>query len=479
MLSSPIVRLVDLCARFAWPVIVLALALTAFSADYAARHFAIKTDVNDLFPPTLPWAERATAFMKAFPQRDILVVIDAPTAEFADAASTKLAAVLQADHEHFQAVEQPQGGPFFAQNGLLFRPTEEVAQVIGGMQYAAPLIGTLSSDPSIRGALGALNYGVIGVADGRYPRDALARPMSMAADTIEDALNGRPAHFSWRALADGKSPEPSELRRFIAIAPVLDFKALEPGRAAVDAINRAALRLDLGGEYQARVRQTGLVPINDDQFATLTDHAVLNLTVAIGAVVIILWLALHSWRIILPALISVFCGLAMTAALGLYMVGALNLISVAVFVLFVGLGVDFGIQFAVRYRAERHETGELRPAFVSAAGKAGGPLALAAVATALGFSAFVPTAYRGLAELGEIAGPGMIIAFLTSVTLLPALLAVFKPPGEPRPMGFDALRRWTGFSSATELRSSRSPLPRSWPAHRSCAPCGSTSIRSI
>src|SRR5439155_12540215 len=102
-------------------------------------------------------------------------------------------------------------------------------------------------------------------------------------------------------------------------------------------------------------------------------------------------------------------------------------------------GVDFGIQFAVRYRAERHEIGELRPALSSAARKAGSPLALAAVATAIGFSVFVPTPYRGLAELGEIAGPGMLIAFLTSVTLLPALLAVFKPAGEPRPMGFAGL----------------------------------------
>jgi uncharacterized protein len=279
---------------------------------------------------------------------------------------------------------------------------------------------------------------VIGVADGMYPRDALARPMSMAADTIEDALNGRPAHFSWRALVEGKSPEPSELRRFIAIAPVLDFKALEPGRAAVDAIDQAARRLDLSGEYQARVRQTGIVPINDDQFATLTEHAAVNLTVAIGAVVIILWLALKSWRIIIPALISVFCGLALTAALGLYLVGALNLISVAFFVLFVGLGVDFGIQFSVRYRAERYETGELRPALISAATKAGGPLALAAVATALGFSAFVPTAYRGLAELGE-----------------------------------------TGSFGATASRSSPSPSPRSWPLRRNCGSCVSTSIRSI
>ena len=42
------------------------------------------------------------------------------------------------------------------------------------------------------------------------------------------------------------------------------------------------------------------------------------------------------------------------------MVGALNLISVAFAVLFVGIGVDFGIQFCVRYREERFKEPDLR-----------------------------------------------------------------------------------------------------------------------
>jgi hopanoid biosynthesis associated RND transporter like protein HpnN len=436
---SPLVAVVDWCAGHAWLVIALAVALTGVSGVYAARQFAIKTDINDLFPPDLPWIARAFAYMNAFPPRDILVVVEAPTPEFADAAAAKLGHALAADQEHFRAVEQTQGGPFFAQNGWLFMPTDEVARIAGDLEKTAPLLGLLSADPSLRGALDALSYGVMGVANGIYSLDALAGPMSLAAETVGDALAGRPAHFSWRALTAGKPSEPSQLRRYIQIAPVVDFSALEPGRAAIDAIDQTARRLNLAGDYQARVRTTGLVAINGDQFATLTEHAALNATATIAAVILILWLALRSWQIILAALISVFCGLAMSAALGLYLVGALNLMSVAFFVLFVGLGVDFGIQFAVRYRAERHEVDALRPALVGAATKAGGPLALAAVATALGFSAFLPTSYRGLAELGEIAGPGMIIAFITSITLLPALLVVLKPPSEPRPMGFAAL----------------------------------------
>ena len=76
------------------------------------------------------------------------------------------------------------------------------------------------------------------------------------------------------------------------------------------------------------------------------------------------------------------------------MVGAFNLLSVAFAALFIGLGVDFGIQFNVRYRSERHDRDDINIALASAAKKAGGPLALAAGATAIGFFSFLPTAYR-------------------------------------------------------------------------------------
>jgi hypothetical protein len=418
---------------------VLIVALAAGSAVYAARHFAIKTDVNDLFPADLPWTRRALEFMRTFPQPDILVIVDAAAPELAEAASNKLAQALATRSDLLRGIHQLDSGPFFEQNGLLFLPTEEVTRITGGLAQAKPLVQTLSTDPSLRGSLAALSFGLMGVAGGMIKLDDLTWPMTRAADTAEEVLSGRPASFSWRALASGKAAEPHELRRFIAVEPVLDYSALEPGRAATDAIRETAKDLKLDINFQARVRQTGLVPINDDEFAALRESIGLNIAVSVLGVLIVLWLALRWRRIILAVAACLVAGMTMSLAFGLLMVGALNLISVAFFALFAGIGVDFGIQFSVRYRDERHESGDLRSALLSAASKVGAPLALAAAATAVGFSSFVPTAYRGLAELGQIAGSGMIIAFLTSITLLPALLWVLKPPAEPRPMGFAVL----------------------------------------
>ena len=439
MLRSSVFRTVDFCTRHAWWVIVLAVALAAASTVYAARHFAIKTDVNELFAPDLSWTQRAYQYMRAFPQPDILVVVDAPTPELVEQAATRLAQALSARQDLIRAVHQPESGSFFERNGLLYLPVGEVSRLTDSLLQANPVLSALAADSSLRGALRALSLGLMGVQYGELNLDDLTRPMTMAGDTVNEVLAGRPASFSWRVLASGKPAEPGELRRFIEVEPVLDFSALQPGRAATEAIAQTARNLNLDSGYRARVRLTGLVPINDDQFATLKNNAALNAAVLLLAVLGILWLALHSLRIILAVAVSLVVGLAISVAFGLFLVGALNVISVAFFVLFVGVGVDFGLQFSVRYRAERHDYGDLRAALRSAARKAGAPLALAGAATAAGFSSFFPTAYRGLSELGQIAGSGMIIAFLTSITLLPALLMVLKPPGEPRPVGFAAL----------------------------------------
>lgn len=439
MLKTGIIRIVDSSTRHPWWVIAFALAAAGGACVYAQRHFSIKTDVNELISPDLPWEQRVKQFLQVFPQRELLVVIDAPTPERVEQATNRLGQALEAQPEMFPAVRQTQGSPFFERSGLLYLSREELKQETTWLTRADALIGTLAADPSLRGALDALSLGIMGVQRKEVGLDAMARTLSTSADTIEAILVGRPAVFSWRLLAANRPTDPHDLRRLIEVQPRLDFSAFEPGRAATDAIRRTAANLRLAADYGANVRLTGLIPIDDDEFGTVKQNAGLNAGASILAVLAILWLALRSARIISAVALSIMTGLALAAAWGLFLVGALNVISMGFFVLFVGLGIDFGIQFSVRYRAERHECDELRTALHNTAVKAGGPLALAAAATAIGFSSFLPTDYRGLAELGEIAGSGMIIAFLMSITMLPALLAVLNPPGELRSIGFAAL----------------------------------------
>jgi len=90
-ITALVVRAIDLCVQYAWPVIVAAILLTVVSSWYAATHFAMTTDVNQLISPNIPWRQREAALEKAFPQFETIVaVFDAPTPELVDEATTAL-----------------------------------------------------------------------------------------------------------------------------------------------------------------------------------------------------------------------------------------------------------------------------------------------------------------------------------------------------------------------------------------------------
>jgi hopanoid biosynthesis associated RND transporter like protein HpnN len=404
-------------------------------------HFSIDTNVNKLISRDLDWRRNELELNRAFPYRNetIVAVVDAPTSELASQATAELVEQLSTRTSVFTSVREPAGGPFFSKNALLFASADQTAAFTSQFSRSRPLIQVLVTDQNWRGLVQALTLALAGVQRNMYTLDAMANPLTMFASTIEEATAGRPASFSWRELAAGKPAEERELRRIIEIRPVLDFAALEPGAAATRVIRQVVSDLKLESEYRARVRLTGPIAVQDEEFGTLKENAALNAFVSLAFLIGILWLALRSARIIAAVLISIFVGLSITAAMGLALVGSLNPISVAFAVLFVGIGVDFGIQFSVRYRAERHEVDDLHVALKNAARHAGVPLTLAAAATAAGFLSFLPTDYKGVSELGEIAGFGMIIAFIVSITLLPALLALMNPGGEKAPLGYAGL----------------------------------------
>ncbi len=416
---------------------LVAVLATAFASVYAVQNFAINTDINKLISPDLDWRQRDIAFEKAFDQeRLIIAVVEAPTPEFASAAGAALEKKLQENRVNFESVRRLGGGEFFEKNGLLFLPTAEVAQLTGQFESAAPLLEIVAGDPSLRGLTGALEIALTGVKRGQFSLDAAARPLNSIAGTVEQALDKGGATFSWRELVSDKPLTDADKRAFIEVKPVLNFDELEPGKAATDAIRKAAADINLAGEFAARVRLTGPVPIANEEFATVQEGALVNGIGTILVVLLILWLALRSPKIIFAVFATLIAGLAITTAAGLMMVGALNLISVAFAVLFVGLGVDFGIQFSVRYRSERYKQDDLRMALLRAAKRSAVPLSLAAVATAAGFLSFLPTDYKGVSELGVIAGVGMMVAFLASITVLPALLTLLNPRGEKDAVGY-------------------------------------------
>ncbi|WP_295525168.1 MMPL family transporter [Novosphingobium sp. Chol11] len=420
-------------------VIAAALLLLGAAIFYVMGHFAMTTNAGALIAPSVPWKQQEVALGAAFPQftDSMLVIVDGATPELAERGAAALAERMTADTAHFRAVMRPDGGDFFARNGMLYGSTAEVQQAMAALIEAQPLLGPLASDPSLRGIAGALSTALTGVEQGAASLDKIDRPMRDLAAALDQSVKGKAAFFSWSRLFGAQGGGlAAPTRRLIIAQTQLDYGALMPGEKALTAMRAEAVRLALDSAHGISVRATGEVPLADEEFATLQDNIGLVGLVMLGAMLITLWFATRSVRIVVAIIMTIAAGLAMTLAVGLAAVGALNLISIAFVPLFVGLGVDFGIQLSVRFNAERHAGHGAREALIRAGEALGGSLALAAGAVFLGFGAFLPTDYTGIAELGIIAGLGMLVSFLISITVLPAALVLLDPGAPGAEVGF-------------------------------------------
>jgi uncharacterized protein len=440
-------RIVAFCCRWPWAVIVACLILAGGAVWYTSQNFAMNTDSSQLIDAKVGWRMRQARFDAAFPQQTnlTLVVIDGATPELAESAAARLTQKLIANPTLFPHVLRPDGGDFFNQNGLLFLSLPEVKNTTQQLIKAQPFLGGLAADPSLRGIMTNLSTFLLGVQAGQAKLADFDGAMVRFTDVFTAAAQGNVKYLSWRSLITGAAPKPEEIRRFIEVKPRLDFNALEPGKEASDAIRADARELGITPANGVTVRLTGPVPLSDEEFATLTDRAGLMVGAMMGGVLLVLWFAVRSFRIIFAILVTLFVGLAIATGVGLKAVGVFNIISIAFIALFVGLGVDFGIQFSVRYRSERHRNDDLKQALACTGRGVGVPLALAAAATAAGFFSFLPTTYTGVAELGLVAGIGMIVAFLLSITMLPAMIMLLNPPGEHEDVGFQSLGRLDDF----------------------------------
>ncbi|MGH7041299.1 MAG: MMPL family transporter, partial [Acetobacteraceae bacterium] len=450
-ISSLLVRIADASRRHAILVVLAGVLITLLSVLYAARHLGVTTDTDAMFSPRLPWRQSALTFDRKFPRFNnlLVVVIDADVPEEADATAAALTAKLRADPALFHDATRPDQSAYFDKEGLLFLPVPELTGLMNSTIDAQPFIGQLVADPSARGLFSALALIGVGAQKGAGDLTPYTPALTAFHLALADALAGQPRPLSWQTLLGGDLAKLAGQYRFVLVHPKLDYGALEPGGQATKAIRVIAAGLPFVRAGGARVRITGQIALSDEEFASVATGM---LAALIGSVVLItlwLYLAVRTWRLIVPILMTLTLGLALTLLFASLAVGTLNLVSVGFGVLFVGIAVDFSIQFCVRYRERRFEYADPAEAMRRTAARVGEQILVAAVATAAGFLAFVPTAFSGVAELGLIAGVGMLIAFGCTMGFLPAAIALFRPHGEARLVGFawavpldPLIRRW-------------------------------------
>ncbi len=419
------------------------LALVTIAAGYfATTQFRVNADQTSLIAPDAPFQARYDAFRDAFPtyKRTTLVVIEARSRPAAATAATDLAAALAEQSDLFRDVFTTAALPFFQKNGLLYLPVDDVATQLDAIAQAQPGIAVIAHDLGLEGLLTLLRQAA-GQVDKNGDVDpaliALAQEITRAAQAAGDTESSPPTRLTLGGMSAG-SDTAIEL---IAIQIREDRTDFLSPRAKLEAIRTTAAHLGITPENGFRVRLTGNIPLSVDELSQVRDSLGLAGALSVAMLILVLGFGVRSGRIVAVMFIALTLGGVWTMAWAMLSIGEVNLLSASFAILFVGLGIDFAIHLALRAQEDVEAGMQPRPALIEAAGDVGPAISLGALTSAIGFLSFMPTDYKGFADLGVIAGGGMALALIAALTVIPASLAVIGVPNQRR--------AGAGFATAT------------------------------
>jgi hypothetical protein len=428
---------VSACVRHPVATLLVVMLATAGAGAYAVGHLGIKGDTEALFSQDLPFKRAERRYYDAFPTQleNMFIVVDAVTPERAGEAAAALAARLSEERDDFRMVYLPGGGAFFEQHAFLYLGTDELEDLADRLAEAQPYLAELSRDGSIRGLASILARGARAIRDGDVDAERLSSIYEHTTEALIAVGDGRRYDLSWAEVLASRDFQGDPRQRVLLVQPVLNVGDIQPAKRSIETLRRVVEELRLVSETGVRVRLTGDVALSYEEIGVVKAQAG---TAGIGSFVcvgLILFAALRSPRLVFAVLVTLAAGLVLTAGFTAATVGHFNMISVSFAVLFIGLGVDFGIHLCMRYRELIAEGLGNADSLRETARDVGSSLVLCACTTSIGFFAFVPTEFIGVAELGIISGAGMMISLVCTLTLLPALISlppVSRAGGTPR-----------------------------------------------
>ena len=185
---------------------VATLALGALAAYYAAGNLGVNTDTANMIAATVPWRQHFNEYRAAFPLRDrnLLIVVDAPTPARADEFAAALLRELRAQPERYRSPLLAGEGEFFERNGLLYLPTAQLAALTDQLAAVQPLIGLLAARFDGAAVLDVARRTL--AADSGGDAEALGSFYEELARSVASAADRETAPLAWDRLIPPQRP---------------------------------------------------------------------------------------------------------------------------------------------------------------------------------------------------------------------------------------------------------------------------------
>jgi hypothetical protein len=409
-------------ARHPWPTLLIAVALAAGAVVLAYSRLQFRSDRSDLIDADLEWNRAYATYKSRFHRWDDLVVViegDRGDARI-DALARDLAASLRSSPQVRAAdagFRDDEAGPrFFA-----VAPDAEFDAALAGLADGRDVAAATTANEGLATALGRLRQRE-NDAGSLDALDAFLAPYLAALRGEEPDfafLTAAPA--AWRPFVDGDG---SGRLRFVQVQFRDHTGSVDSVTSDLtwlrDHTRRFIAQSGIGGIDWG---VTGVPAIEADETAQSIKDSTLSGLLAFALCTALLVAAYRSF--VIPALAAIcFCvGLAWSFGWLVLSVGHLQLLSVVFTSILIGLGMDFAVHIHARLELLCDEHDDL-PSAMDRVFRAVGPgMLTGAVTTAAAFGVTVLTKFRGMAEMGIIAGGGIVLCLIAMLCCFPAALA--------------------------------------------------------
>lgn len=420
----------SIIARYPVAVVLLSIAAAAALGGYGGARMELITDQDKLISPELDYHRRYMDFLDRFGDLEFLyILIEGPDkqdmTDFADALAHRLR-----QSEDVSSVVYNFPTAWMRDYVLHYAPVDDIKQLDAELAANRDDIDALYTYENIDLVLDQINGAV-------SERAVAAATQTAAADELEtiiQALNGT-FNDSFEpfqeletqldeALPDGPQYLWSDTGNslLVLVMPSKDFSTLSVIEKPLRRI-RADIQLtelDFKGRVSAGL--TGRPALQADEMAT-TNKDMLNASIfaLIGVALLFIFFFREITR---PALTMLTLLMAMGWTYGFVALtlGHLNLLSTVFALVLIGLGVDFGIHFLHRYQEELGASGDPKEAALFSMKHAGAGIVTGALTSSIAFLLALFTDFLGLAELGYVAGAGILFCLFGMLVTLPALL---------------------------------------------------------
>lgn len=438
-------------------VLGLGMAAAAISIILAVLFLRISTDQNKLFSPQVPFFHRYLQYIHEFPENEAAYVVIQPrhpdhpppparwiaAARAISARLTKLTAYVRSVDSHIPVRQ-------LGRRAICFAPAATVKQA----EAAQPLVGRLaelfsgSSDVKTvlfgkNRILTLLQHFPAGSAASRGFLERLANSLDIAASVPRGDPKVAAAIQSIFSMKTGGSPRdqgyyyfhtPNNVSRHLLVInvfPRFTYDSLAAVSRPLDKIRAAVIAAGKPFTSQFTFGLTGRPVLAADEMRITTHDT--NIAEALAMVVVLagLMVMLRSIWLALAAGLSLAIAIAWTFGYATIFVGQLNLLSTVFVIALIGIGMDYIIQILVRYRREVRRYPRPAAVWMRVFRYTGPAVATACCGASAAFLVAVFTHFTGDAELGIIAGGGLLFSLAAGFTILPALLTIWPPRFKP------------------------------------------------